>query len=132
MGSLLKAEGITDYRRFEELNNLRAGLRYTGASKSVWKRSRRSPGFGVKLVEPWLQIPQCLIGHGTQRTQRMVLRNSLLRADIAEDIQLLFVFSTHALFLSPYAVETREYFGTGLAFDKTRVPVGVRTSAPGM
>jgi hypothetical protein len=35
--------------------------------------------------------PQCRIGHGTQRTQRMVLRYSLLRADIAKDIQLLFV-----------------------------------------
>jgi hypothetical protein len=39
----------------------------------------------------------------------MVLGYSLLRAYIAEDIQLLFVFSTHAFFLAGWAVETREF-----------------------
>src|SRR5271166_2858146 len=45
----------------------------------------------------------------------MVLRHSLLRADIAEDIQLLLVFSAHAFFLSGCAVETREFSGTASA-----------------
>jgi hypothetical protein len=39
----------------------------------------------------------------------MVLRHSLLRAGIAEDIQLLFVFSAHPFFLSGCVVETKEF-----------------------
>jgi len=42
----------------------------------------------------------------------VILRHSLLRADIAEDIQLLFVFSSHTFFLSGWVVETREFCGT--------------------
>src|SRR5258708_1713324 len=41
----------------------------------------------------------------------MVLRTSLLGADIAEHIQLLLVFSTHALFLADRVVETRVILG---------------------
>jgi hypothetical protein len=55
-----------------------------------------------------MQISQCLIGHGAQRTQWVVLRHSLLRADIAEDIQLLFVFSAHTFFLAGCVVETKD------------------------
>jgi hypothetical protein len=43
----------------------------------------------------------------------MVLRNSLLGADVAEHVQLLLVFSAHAFFLSVPTVETREFSGTG-------------------
>src|ERR1039457_5529086 len=42
----------------------------------------------------------------------MVLGYSLLWAYVAEHIQLLLVFSTHAFFLSGCAVETREFRGT--------------------
>ncbi len=48
-----------------------------------------------------------------QRTQRMVLWNSLLGADIAEHVQLLLVFSAHAFFLSGCVVETRIILGAG-------------------
>ena len=62
------------------------------------------------------------VSHGTQRTQRMVLRNSLLGADVAEQFQLLLVFSPHAFFLSVRTVETREFS------DSTRVfPQPART-----
>jgi hypothetical protein len=44
----------------------------------------------------------------------MVLRNSLLGADIAKHIQLLIVFSAHAFFLSGCVVETIEFSGTTL------------------
>ena len=43
----------------------------------------------------------------------MIVRNSLLGADVAEHVQLLLVFSAHAFFLSGCAVETREFRGTG-------------------
>jgi hypothetical protein len=46
----------------------------------------------------------------------MILRNSLLRADVAENVQLLLVFSAHASFLSSCAVETREFLGAGVTF----------------
>jgi hypothetical protein len=52
----------------------------------------------------------------------MVLLNSLLRADIAEDTQLLFVFSAHAFFLSGSVVETRELSGTEEAYSEIRTP----------
>ena len=42
----------------------------------------------------------------------MVLGYSLLRAYVAEHIQLLLVFSTHTFFLSGCAVETREFSGS--------------------
>jgi len=64
---------------------------------------------GVQPVEPWLQFPQCLIGHDTKRAQGVILRNSLLGANVAEHIQLLLVVSAHAFFLSAYAVETRDF-----------------------
>src|SRR2546427_12018623 len=51
------------------------------------------------------------MGHGTQRTQRMVLRNSLLGADEVEHVQLLLVFSAHAFFLAVSVVETRVILG---------------------
>ena len=44
----------------------------------------------------------------------MIVRISLLWADVAEHVQLLLVFSAHAFFLSSCAVETREFRGTGL------------------
>jgi len=44
----------------------------------------------------------------------MVLWNSLLGADIAEHVQLLLVFSTHAFFLAATVVETREFSGTAI------------------
>jgi hypothetical protein len=43
----------------------------------------------------------------------VILRNSLLGADVAEHVQLLLVFSAHAFFLSGCVVETREFSGTG-------------------
>ena len=55
---------------------------------------------------------QSFIGHGTQRAQWMILRYWLLRANVAEDIQLLLVFSSHAFFLSECVVETREFLDT--------------------
>ena len=48
----------------------------------------------------------------------MVLGHSLLRADVAEHVQLLLVFSTHAFFLSGCAVETREFRGTASASNR--------------
>ena len=45
----------------------------------------------------------------------MIVRNSLLGADVAEHVQLLLVFSAHAFFLSGCAVETREFRGTASA-----------------
>src|SRR5208283_3900136 len=72
----------------------------------------RSPGFGIQFAKPWLQFPQGLIGHATKSTQRVVLGHSLLRADVAEHVQLLLVLSTHTFFLSGCLVETREFLGT--------------------
>lgn len=43
----------------------------------------------------------------------MILRYSLLRAYIAEHVQLLLIFSAHAFFLSVPAVETRSFSGAG-------------------
>jgi hypothetical protein len=51
-------------------------------------------------------------GHGTQQAQRMIPWNSLLGTDIAEDIQLLLIYSAHAFFLSDCIVEAREFSGT--------------------
>ena len=79
------------------------------------RRDRRPPGVGIQFAEPWLQSPQGLIGHDTKSTQRVVLGHSLLRADVAEHVQLLLVLSTHTFFLSGCLVETRESYGTVLA-----------------
>jgi len=46
----------------------------------------------------------------------MVLRNSLLGADVAKHITLLLIFSAHPFFLSGCVVETREILGAGSAF----------------
>jgi hypothetical protein len=70
-------------------------------------------GSFLNTVEPWLQFPQCLIGHDTKRAQGVILRNSLLGVYIAEHIQLLLVASEHAIFLSGRVVETRGFFGSG-------------------
>jgi hypothetical protein len=48
----------------------------------------------------------------------MVLRNSLLGADVTEHVQLLLVFSTHVWFLSGCVVETTEFSGTGPAYSR--------------
>src|SRR6266571_1475966 len=53
--------------------------------QQLLRRNRGASSFGVQLVEPWLQISQCLIAQGAQRTQWVVLRHSLLRADVAVD-----------------------------------------------
>jgi len=81
-------------------------------SQQLLRRDRRSPGFGIQFAKPWLQFPQGLIGHATKSTQRVVLGHSLLRADVAEHVQLLLVLSTHTFFLSGCLVETREFLGT--------------------
>jgi hypothetical protein len=39
----------------------------------------------------------------------MVVRDSLLRAYVAENSQLLLVLSTHVFFISAWVVETREF-----------------------
>jgi hypothetical protein len=44
----------------------------------------------------------------------MVLGNPLLGTDVTEHVQLLFVFSAHAFFLSGCVVEAREFSGTGV------------------
>jgi hypothetical protein len=46
----------------------------------------------------------------------VIVRNSLLRADVAEHVQLLLVFSAHAFFLSVRSVETREFSGSICVF----------------
>src|ERR1022692_1574230 len=48
----------------------------------------------------------------------MVLGYSLLRAYVAEHIQLLLVFSKHTSFLSGCAVETRAFRGTESASNR--------------
>jgi len=48
----------------------------------------------------------------------------LLWADIAEDIQLLLIFSAHAFFLSGCVVETREFSGTAQAASHNYVKAG--------
>jgi hypothetical protein len=48
----------------------------------------------------------------------VIVRNSLLGADVAEHVQLLLVFSAHAFFLSGCAVETREFRGTTSASNR--------------
>src|ERR1022692_4269864 len=48
----------------------------------------------------------------------MGLGYSLLRAYVAEHIQLLLVFSTHTFFLSGCAVETRAFRGTASASNR--------------
>ncbi len=81
--------------------------------KLIGKGVRSSTArFRVQLVESRLQFSECLIGHGTKRAQGVVVGYSLLWAYVAEHIQLLLVFSTHAFFLSGCAVETREFRGT--------------------
>jgi hypothetical protein len=49
----------------------------------------------------------------------MVVRDSLFRAYVAENFQLLLVLSTHVFFLTACVVETREFSGTGSAFLST-------------
>jgi hypothetical protein len=51
-----------------------------------------------------------------QLPKRMVVRDSLLRAYVAENSQLLLVLSTHVFFLPAVVVETRECSGTGSVF----------------
>jgi hypothetical protein len=46
----------------------------------------------------------------------MVVRDSLLKAYVAENSQLLLVLSTHVFFLPGVVVETREIPGTGFVF----------------
>jgi hypothetical protein len=46
----------------------------------------------------------------------MVVRDSLLRAYVAENSQLLLVLSTHVFFLPAMVLETRECSGTGRVF----------------
>ncbi len=88
------------------------GLAAERSQQFLW-RDQRSPRLGVQPVEPWLQFPQCLIGHDTKRAQGVILRNSLLGAYVAEHIQLLLILSTHLFFLAGRVVETREFSGTG-------------------
>src|ERR1019366_8763870 len=52
------------------------------------------------------------------RAQGVLLGYSLLRANVAEHIQLLLVLSTHTFFLSGCAVETREFRGTASASNR--------------
>src|ERR1022692_2713840 len=59
----------------------------------------------------------------------MVLGYSLLRAYVAEHIQLLLVFSTHTSFLSGCAVETRAFRGTESASNRV-FPQPVRSHFP--
>ena len=73
----------------------------SGDSAETLRRDRRPPGFGIQFAKPWLQFPQCLIRHHTKSAQRVVLRHSLLWADVAEHVQLLLVLSTHTM-NSPY------------------------------
>jgi hypothetical protein len=70
----------------------------------MWYGARS--GLGVQLAETRLQLAQSVIGPGTQGTQRMVCRDSLFRAEVVEHTQLLLLFSTHAIFLSVWPVET--------------------------
>src|SRR5208337_4467562 len=86
------------------------GLQQERSQQLLW-RDRRSPRLGVQPVEPRLQFPQRLIGHDTKRTQGVIVRNSLLWADVAEYVQLLLIFSAHAFFLSGWVVETRVFPG---------------------
>jgi len=60
---------------------------------------------GVQLAESRLQMAQGLIRHGPDRTQGMLLRNSLFGTYVAEHPQLLIVISTHAFFLSACTVD---------------------------
>jgi hypothetical protein len=52
----------------------------------------------------------------TRSGRSMILWYSLLRADEAEHVQLLLVYSAHAFFLSACVVETRESSGTNNVF----------------
>ncbi|MGO9826805.1 MAG: hypothetical protein ACLPMG_16210, partial [Terriglobales bacterium] len=63
--------------------------------------------------------------------QGVIVRNSLLGADVAEHVQLLLVFSAHAFFLSGCAVETREFRGTASASNRVfPQPVRGRVAQP--
>jgi hypothetical protein len=85
-------------------------LQQERSQQLLW-RDRGSPRLGVQPVEPWLQFPQCLIGHDTKRAQGVIVRNSLLWADVAEYVQLLFVFSSHALFFNRFGCGNKVGFG---------------------
>src|SRR5580700_636552 len=61
-------------------------------SQQLLRRNRGPSGLGVQAVQPRLQPLWCFIGHGPQRTQRVVLRNSLLGTDVTEHVQLLLIF----------------------------------------
>jgi len=63
---------------------------------------------------------QSSIGHSTQGTKGMFVRNPLLGVYVAEHVQLLLVFSMHVFFLSACVVETREFLGAGLASEERR------------
>jgi hypothetical protein len=56
--------------------------------------------------------------HDTKGAQGVIVRNSLLGADVPEHVQLLLVFSAHAFFLSGCAVETRVFRGTASALNR--------------
>ena len=77
-------------------------------TQQLLRRYRWASRFGVQLAKASLQLPQSFISHGTQRTQGMVLRDSLFGAYVAEYTQLLLIISTHEFFIPAWPVETTE------------------------
>lgn len=64
--------------------------------------------------------------------QRQQATELAARADVAEHIQLMLVFSTHAFFLSVPVVETRESSGTARSFQIMKSPICARQSSTGL
>ena len=58
-------------------------------------RNRGSAALGVHLGEARREFRQYLVHHLPQRSQRMILRNTLRRRNVAEYFALLFVIASH-------------------------------------
>src|ERR1017187_8193415 len=100
-------------------------------SQQFLRRDRWPPGFRVQLTEPWLQFSQGLIGHDTKPTQGVVLGYSLLRAYVAEHIQLLLVLSTHTLLLIRLVCGNKRVLWYGARFGSSFSAARYVNRAPG-
>src|SRR5262249_57824545 len=63
--------------------------------KQLLRGNRGTSQGRVNLLKPRRQLLQHLLGHRTNRPQRMILRNSSLRRNVTEHAALLGVVSAH-------------------------------------
>jgi hypothetical protein len=65
-------------------------------TEQLFGRNRWAATLGVHLVELWRELFEHLVHHRANLPQWMVLAHSLIRGDVAEDLTLLLIGSSHA------------------------------------